>query len=253
MLLTQELLTVGLNSKEAEVYIAALQLGYSSVQEIAEKSGINRTTAYTHIKNLISRGLLNAVERNGKIYYVAEKPEKLKFIHEQQEKEVSRRREILEKIMPELESIYNLAKDKPSVRYFDYGNPANLEYVRQEIVNRRFPEMQNIFNWEIFHDHISRAHIQRLLTGIDKLKVLYIAKNKMIDYRIIPLLETRKVEVKFLPEAKFGFLCEVLIAGDMVYISRVSDGLIITDKLFSQTLRLVFQALWGIAEDFRRD
>ena len=70
MALAQELLAIGLSDKEADVYLAALQLGYSSVQEISQKANINRTTAYTHIKNLISRGLLNATEKNGKIFYL---------------------------------------------------------------------------------------------------------------------------------------------------------------------------------------
>ena len=164
---------------------------------------------------------------------------------------MQRRRQMLEQIMPELESIYNLAKDKPSVRYFDYTNPDNLAFVRQEIEGLRASEMCNIFNWELFHEAMNRPHIQKILETVEKFKVLYIARNKIIDRRVITFLENPKLEIKYLSEAKFGFLCEVLIARDTVYIARQSDGLIIMDKLFSQTLKLVFQALWGIAEEIK--
>ena len=251
MSLTQDLLTVGLSNKEAEVYVSALQLGYASVQEIASKANINRTTAYTHIKNLITRGLLNAVERNDKIYYVAEKPEKLKYIYEQQEKEIQRRRDMLEQIMPKLESIYNIAKDKPSVRYYNYENKNDLEYVRREIEELRAAEVFNIFNYELYREYLNKEHIKRVLDSTQKFKSLYIAKNKVIDQRLHSFLDDDKFRLKFLAEARFGFLCEILIADNNVYIAGKGDWLVISDKLFSQTLGLLFQALWGIAEEVK--
>lgn len=252
-MLTQELLGIGLSNKEADVYLSALQLGYSSVQEIANKSGINRTTAYTHVKNLIGRGLLNAVEKNGKVYYVAEKPDKLKYIYEQQEREIQRRRGMLEKIMPQLESIYNIAKDKPSVRYYDYKDKEELDTVRREIESLRAREMYNIFNHDLFGQYINRQHIQNILESVDKFKVLYISKNKIIDRRVQPFLSHEKLRLKFLPEAKFNFLSEVLIADNSVYIAGNGSWMIISDNLFSQTLTLLFHALWGIAEELSYD
>jgi len=251
MALVQELLSVGLTDKEAEVYLAALQLGYASVQEIAAKANINRTTAYTHIKNLISRGLINAIEKNTKVYYLAERPEKLKYLQEQQEKEIERRRELLDKIMPKLESIYNLAKDKPSVRYYSYENKSDLELVRNEIAELRCDEMYNIFNHELYGDYLNRDHVKRLVDSVQKFKALYISKNKVLDHRLHSFMDNEKFKLKFLPEAKFSFLCEVLIAENNVYIAGKGDWLVITDKLFAQTLGLLFHALWGIAEDMR--
>lgn len=251
MQLAQELLNVGLSAKEADVYLAGLQLGYSSVQEIAERAGINRTTAYTHIRNLISRGLINAVERMGKIYYVAERPEKLKFIYEQQEQEMRRKKEVLENLMPQLDSIYSLAKDKPSARYYSYAKESDLELVRKEIEECRANEMFNIFNYEEHKDYINKAHIARILESVGKFSAIYIARNKVIDVRIQPFLGNKKFQVKFLPEAKFNFLSEVLIADDNVYIAGRGDQLVIKDKLFSQTMSLVFQALWGLADSMR--
>ena len=248
MALTQELLAIGLENKEAEVYLSALQLGFASVQELAVKAGINRTTAYTHIKNLIGRGLMSAAEKNGKIFYVAERPEKLKFIYEQKENEIRRRREMLEKIMPELESIYNLAKDKPSVRFYKYDNPEDLATIRREIEELRADEVYNIFNYEEFHDYINKAHIRNLIDATGKFRALYIGRNKVIDLRVRPFMDEEKFKLRFLPEAKFGFLCEVLVARDMVYIAGNNDWLVIKDKLFAHTLGLLFHALWGIAE-----
>lgn len=248
MILAEELLNIGLTTREADVYVAALQLGYSSVQELAEKSGMNRTTAYTHIKNLICRGLLNAVEKTGRVYYVAERPEKLKFIYEQQEKEVRRKKELLDRILPELESIYSLAKERPYVKYYTHED--NLAVLRKEIEGMRAEEMYNIFNYAKHAEFINKAHIKNILNSVKKFKVIYIAKNKVLDCRLQEFCNEDNFRLRYLPADKFSFPCEILIAEHRVYIARDEDALLINDKLFAQTLVLFFQTLWGIAEKF---
>ena len=247
MALAQELLTFGLSNKEADVYVAALQLGFSTVQELAQKASINRTTAYTQIKNLIARGLIKVVEKYGKLYYVAESPEYLRRIQEQQEQEVARRKTVLENILPELESIYNLAVEKPTVKYYDY-NEESLNRIRTEIETTRVAEMCNIFNYDRYAEFINKKHVEGILNIVNKFKVIYISKTKALDARVCRLQNNEKFCLKYLPSDKFGFLCEVLIAGPKVYIAREKDSLIISDTLLAQTMGLLFQALWGIAE-----
>lgn len=247
MALTQELLTLGLNNKEAEVYVAALQLGYASVQDISHKAGINRTTAYTHIKNLIARGLISVVEKFGKLFYIAERPDKLLRMHEQQEREVVRRREVLETIMPELESIYNLAKDRPAVKFYEH-TPENIRKIRGEIQNIRTKEVYNIFNYDRYKEYISPRHVREVLNNVETFKVIYVVNSGLLDAQTRQLTNIDKFKLKVLSGKKFSILCEVLILEDRVYIARERDSIIIRDPLFSQTLALLFQALWGVAE-----
>ncbi len=249
MALTQELLTFGLSTKEADVYIAALQLGFASVQELAQKALINRTTAYTQIKSLIARGLIKVIEKYGKLYYVAEGPEYLRRLQEQQEQEIARRKLTLESIMPELESLYNLATDKPVVKYYNY-NPESLEKIRLEIESMRVEEMYNIFNYDLYADFVNKKHINKILEKTKRFKVIYISKTKALDARVLRLLNNKNFYCRYLPSAKFGFLCEILVAGSKVFIAREKDSLVIEDHLLAQTLGLMFQGLWGIAEEF---
>lgn len=248
MALAQELLTFGLSSKEADVYVAALQLGFSNVQELAQKALINRTTAYTQIKNLIGRGFIKVVEKYGKLYYVAESPECLRRLQEQQEQEVARRKEVLENILPELESIYNLAVEKPTVKYYNY-DPESLERIRTEIASVKVSEMCNIFNYERYAEFINKKHIENILNNVNKFRVIYISKTRALDARVLRLQQNEKFCLKYLPSDKFGFLCEILVVGPKVYVAREKDSLIISDNLFSQTIGLLFMALWGIAEE----
>ena len=190
------------------------------------------------------------MERYGKILFVAERPEKLKSIYEQKEKEIIRKKEMLNDIMPELDSIYNLVKDKPSVKYYNFNNVEELKMLRSEIQNIRTSEMLNIFNYEKYKDAINKHHVQTLLSNVDKFKLIYISKNKIVDSKVRKMAEDEKMFMKYLPVDKFGVLCEILIADDKIVISREHDSLVIVDPLFAQTLKLLFHALWGMGENF---
>ena len=243
----EPLLNLGLSPKEAEVYLAAMQLGYATVMQIAQKAEINRTTAYTHIRNLISRGLMSTAERGGRPFFVASRPEVLKEVWEQQEQEIRRRKETLDQLMPELQSLYNLAADRPSVKLYD---ASNLSFFREQIVNHRADQWQNIFNYEQFKEFIDAVHIKRLLESTLMLQSLYIAKQKILDRRLLPFINHERFKIRYLPHEKFNFMCEVLIGDKVTYLNRQSEYLTITDPQISATFRILFQVLWGLAEDF---
>ncbi len=245
---TQELLALGLSEKEVEVYLSALNLGSGTVLQISQRVGIPRTTVYSHVKTLITRGLMKGRDRFGKVYYESENPEKLKKIFEEQEREILRKKELLENLLPELESLYSLAKDRPSVRFFDYNRPDDLQKVREEIGRLRKQELINIFNYEKYGHYFSRSHVENILDNNISLKTLYIAKNKVVDLRIKKLLSKKNFSIKFLPEGKFGFLCEILVSDRYVYIAGTGGWLIISDPLFCHALHLLFEAMWGISE-----
>ena len=249
-MITSDLLALGLSQKEAEVYLAALQLGYANVQKIASKAEINRTTAYTQIHNLISRGLMNSMERNGKIYLIAEKPDVLRSFCEKQEQEIRRRRETVEKLMPELELLYNVASNRPSVRIYPLEQ---LTAIREEILFKRSDELLNLFNYEVFKDYINRRYIENLLDSTKSFKALYISRAPFLDRRLTAFGDHEKLEWRHLPHDKFNLVCELLIADNRVYITRDKEVLIMDDQLFAQTLRVVFNALWGLGQKIIRE
>jgi len=246
-MVVNQLLSLGLSQKEAEIYVANMQLGLATVQQIADKAEVNRTTVYTHVRNMIRRGLISTRQKGDRYFYVAEKPEKLKSIWQKQEDEIKRRKETLDKVMPELESLYNLAAQRPSVRLYDMNEISKL---RDHILNQRSNELLNIFNYELFKEFISATHVKQLIDSTQKFKVLYVAENKILDRKLHKFLKDDRFKIKYLPYNKFNFLCEILIADKEVYINRENDSLVINDPIFSKTFKIVFNVLWQIAEEF---
>ena len=77
MINKKQLINIGLNDKQAGVYLALLELGPSMVSEISTKAGINRTTGYDILEMLVAEGLVSPLGKGKVKKYIAENPEKI--------------------------------------------------------------------------------------------------------------------------------------------------------------------------------
>jgi sugar-specific transcriptional regulator TrmB len=115
----QEILTkIGLSANESKVFLVLLQLGRGSVTQITRKAGLNRTTGYDILDNLVAKGLASISGKEPKQEYIAESPDKVVFLLE---KEISEKAEQLKKIksiLPEIKSLHNVA-GRPKVRFYE--------------------------------------------------------------------------------------------------------------------------------------
>lgn len=111
-MIQKELEKFGLEPKEALIYIACLELGEASVQQIARKSGVKRTTVYTIVESIKAKGLISTVSKNKKLLYHAEDPRLL-------ERKLDEQQQSLRRLLPELLSITNSIKQKPRLRFFE--------------------------------------------------------------------------------------------------------------------------------------
>ncbi len=107
-MLNKELEKIGLNKKEAKVYLACLELFESTIGQISRKSGVKRTTVYDVVDSLKKKGLLSSLSKNQRTYYYAENPKKL-------ERSLDEKKQILENAMPELMSLANMLDKKPKI------------------------------------------------------------------------------------------------------------------------------------------
>lgn len=108
----EQLIKLGYSEGEAKVYVAALELGETSVALIAEKAKLERTTVYGFLEELKNRGLIGVSKRDKKTVYIAENPKKLRG-------EIDEKWKLVETLLPELLSITNVIGKKPIIRFFD--------------------------------------------------------------------------------------------------------------------------------------
>ena len=112
----EQLKNIGLSDNEAKVYLAMLELGPSSVVDIARKAEINRPTAYVQIEFLKKRGLVSTQTKGKKQLYIAESPEHLGGLLDSQLHEISINKETLSGLLPNLLNLYQSAGHRRLLR-----------------------------------------------------------------------------------------------------------------------------------------
>ncbi|MDD4990554.1 MAG: helix-turn-helix domain-containing protein [Candidatus Pacebacteria bacterium] len=116
--LIEKLLTkFGLNEKEIKVYLTCLETGTAYAGHITKKSGLNRSTCYVILEQLIKKGLVSKSGNEKKFQFSAEKPERLlSLIKERQAQDAILEKE-LANLLPELQSSFNRNKDFPKIKF----------------------------------------------------------------------------------------------------------------------------------------
>ena len=102
----------GLEEKEAKVYLSCLQLGQTTVSNIARKAEIKRPTAYIILQKLSEKGLVSVKQTEKSIFYGPTHPKKLLTQLKQKE-------QTLKDAFPEILAIYNEHPHKPTVQIFE--------------------------------------------------------------------------------------------------------------------------------------
>lgn len=242
----KELKNLGLAEKEAKVYLAALELEQSTVQKISEKAKVNRATTYVVIEALIQKGLMSSVHEDKKQFFYAESPEKLNLLFREQARDIQRKQEYLDKILPNLKALSRFRKKGPVVRYFEGKD--GLKSMSEEFYltpqkerARMFYSLDLIKN--IFSDDELKNFTQRRIEKNVKTEVIYSSKK---DERKTTADGNRyRVDEKDYP-----IYCDIAIYSDKVRIASLKNdlvGLIIEDKNISESLKSIFQlALIGV-------
>ena len=109
-LMELELRKLGLSEKEVRVYLAGLELGPNSVQNIARKAELARPTAYEIIKKLEEKRLFVETKQKGKKVFIAQSPKSILGILRTQKREIEEKEREFIRIIAALEARYSKEK-----------------------------------------------------------------------------------------------------------------------------------------------
>ncbi|MBI4276225.1 hypothetical protein HY629_00060, partial [Candidatus Uhrbacteria bacterium] len=247
----QDLQKIGLSEKEGAVYLALLELGSDTVQNIGKKAQVNRATTYVILDALKKKGVVSTVEKGKKTYFAAESPEELLRIVRYEEAELKVRERELDELLPQLKAIFNLAQNKPVVRF--YEGKDGLKAMNDEFLRSPGEEMLMIYS----RDHVERAFSNQEL---DQVKAARVLKGKSVrsiytySKGVLPDMGQLTARIK-IPEGKFPISCDIAICGDKVRIASLGkalSGIVIEDSEIAKTLRSIFELSWEAAQEYRK-
>src|SRR3989344_1025474 len=103
---------IGLNPKEAGLYLAALNVGDAPMTRLAKQAGIKRSTAYQIFKGLEKRGIMGSFKMRGGMHFAAMSPE---LLYSLRKKELGD----LAAILPQLKALETKKGSKPKLSFFE--------------------------------------------------------------------------------------------------------------------------------------
>lgn len=237
----------GFDAREAKVYLAALDLGPSPVQKIAQRAGIPRATTYLVLDDLHTKGFLTSYNEGKKTYFVAESPVRLGTLVDQREAEIIVQKEAIKKLVPELISRGQFERgERPVVRYYE-GAEAIKPFMRDSL-HGRGGEILNILHLERAHKTLEQAGFP--IEKVRERRAQHRIKSRIIytsDKGPIANFSTPQRQAKYVPIEKYPFGADIIIRDNKVILTPYGmplRGVAIEDKDIASSLRMVFELLW---------
>ena len=225
--------------KKADVYLAILELGSGTVIEIAKKSEVKRTTVYDILLDLEKTGLIYQTTKESKRLFVAEDPEKLK-------KKLEEKERILDEMLPQLRSFYNIKGIKPKIKFYEGKEGLRQVYSDTlnyggEILAFASEDVVKVLGMDWANDYLAK----RVKRGIRARIIL--PKTEIIERDFNPLDQKQLRSSKLVSAKKYPFSIEINIYGHQkvaLMSSREEMGIIIEGREIYNTLKLIFELLW---------
>lgn len=239
---TEQLIKLGLSEKEANVYLAMLELGPTGVGEIADKSQVNRSTTYLTIEGLKKRGLISCTDDGKHALFCPESPARLEKILHQEREDVDRKQGSLVAAMPYFMGLFNSIQGKPSVRYFEgnEGIVAAREILMQaEGEYRSFTAIDESTLRMASIDDDQRMRMCRRMRG----RYLFSVKPGCQ----VPVCDLRNWQARQIPFEQTPFTGEINIVGPIVTAFIVTSqpiAFVVENQEMAGLFRALFDAAW---------
>ncbi len=246
--LAKELQGIGLSEKEAKVYLAGLELGPATAQQIAAKATVNRPSAYIAIESLIKRGLMSSFQKGKKRYFNAGSAKQLLYGIEQEKHALYEKEVQATKIIDGLKSFLQASSEaSPIVSVFEGYD--SFRAIQEDILKSKSGvEILELTSLEHFRKIVPQLEkivedIRRAILKKHKIRTLYSVNQDRLEE---PMQHANVVE-RYLDANDYPIACEFLLYDDKVAIPTYGENskiIVIQNQAIATTTRILFEALW---------
>lgn len=234
----QLLKALGLTESEAQIYLASLELGPASVQDLAKKARVSRVTTYAVIEHLNARGLMSSVEKGKKRLFAAESPERLVAVMQNRLQEMKTTLHEVEDALHELKLVQRGAK--PVVKMFE-GDDA-FKAVFDDLAATRPAEIDEFGNFDEVRKHVPRETSMKYLS-----QVLKQTKRRLIYVSGTPNEYQDFAHQSFLNLKDNPCHGDILLYGKNKVALSSLDGKPISVIIESETIHEMMRTLFAVA------
>ncbi len=258
--LQQQIKRIGLSEKAAHIYAAILDVGIAFPAQIAQKTKLNRSTVYKILTDLSVKGLVTELERNKKLCYQAERPQRLVRFAQTQIILAEERLEHAKKLLPDVEALFINTPHKPRVRFFE-GLKGVLTVYEDHITETEPYEMLGYSNVEELMKILPSTFAKRYVKAKERIGITtrgifpegeFSARYNKAIYR--GAAKRTLVHMRYIPARDFPYQGEVTLYGKnkvsfINFHERILIGVIIEDEIIAGMIRMMFDLAWKTAKE----
>lgn len=234
---------LGISGNPSRVYLAAIESGPVPVATLVERTGLPKATVYDAVARLEKEGLIASEGQTGKRRIVAHDPS---IMLEQLEA----RRQMVGDMLPELRALYNAAKGKPNIRFYE-----GAEGIRTTMLDTLSCKSGTMYCTYAMAEIMEtpgldwmKVYMRQRIERDIWMKVMRSRSHDRLD--IWPSTKEEKRELRFAPDNVLLGLTMMIYDNRVAIISSKKEnyGLILESEEFSKMLRSMFSAIWSMSE-----
>ena len=233
---------IGLNDKEAGLYLAALNFGDAPMSKLAKQAGIKRSTAYQIFKSLEKRGIMGSFKMRSSTHFAAMSPD---VLYTMRKKELGD----FAAALPQLKALETKKGKKPKLSFFE--GQEGYQLAIEDSLKKPGNVLRHIGSLAETHNTLGKKYdleyyIPKRIKQNIQINCLYFRDiEKLIGMRDHPK-EFR--EVRYLPDT-FLFKGSTLIYDNKVLIVSGAEEMmtvVIESETIAEAEKQKFDLLWEL-------
>jgi len=229
--------SAGFLPSEVKVYLACLEHGGLTVQEIARKANISRTAVYDAIGGLEDRGLISTIKSGKKNLFSAENPERIVSYLKIQQEEFKNTLNDIKSTIPLLKQLAGESNLNVRVLEGNEGIRAYYDHVSQ-VNPKHLDEISNLDDVYEFLDEKVLKAARNAFTTKTKVRLLY--HGELQDPKSSTTFKKLSTDIGL-------FHGDIAIYNNFIafltYRGKISVTIIENDTLAS-SMKMIFNLLW---------
>lgn len=238
---------IGLNVKEAEVYLACLKLGTQDIATIAKETKLAPFDVSVILTNLLDRGFVSKFSRE-KDFFTPEEPTVLVNILENGKMKLEANIANFKKHLRHFEDYMNPSFTKPEISFYEGAEGIVAAYEDTLTSKTEILAFASIEDTETILPEYVTKYYKRRKTAKIPIRAIF-PDSKMARARQKKDAEELR-ESRLLPKSVLNIAIEVNIYDDKVAYFSIPERLavIVKSKLIAASMREIFGLCWKMAE-----
>jgi sugar-specific transcriptional regulator TrmB len=233
----------GLTEREAVIYLGGLELGSTTILELARRANLPRTTLYPILEHLCNEEVFTHSTVEGKELYTATSPKELSQIFTEKDR-------LLKEALPDLEALSGLRAQSSEIAVFQGTD--GFKQLWRNIFRSGVTEYRMVTNGMTMIEYVKEPYlVERVITERVQrgIKSIQLIPETKLGKQIVEKDTDELRESRFLPSNTVLGATMVIFGDEVAFITARTENamVVIASGDIAKTHRVLFDALWETA------